>query len=158
MIDLDEMLARENIRDLMASYAMAGDMLQTEAFVAVFTEDGILESDGVPDAGAFRYAGRDALRNWMNRWAQKGDAPLRAYRAKRLRHHLSTSLIELTGTDTARALTYWTAYTDTGVDHGGVYIDWFRKTDDSWLIAHRKVRLDWRSPASLLTTGMANTR
>jgi hypothetical protein len=34
----------------------------------------------------------------------------------------------------------------------------FRKVDDRWLIAHRKVRLDWRSPQSLFRTAIVRTQ
>ncbi len=155
---LDDMLAREEIRDLMARYTVAGDRLQTDAFVAVFTEDGILESEGVPEADTFRYAGHDELRNWLGRWTQKDGTPVRAHQATFIRHHMSTSLIELTGDDSARARTYWTAYTDIGTDHCGVYVDGFRKTGGGWRIAHRRVRLDWRSKESLFTNAVVNTK
>ena len=49
---LDELLARESIRNTMASYTLAGDRLRAEDFVATFTEDGVLESDGVPEQDA----------------------------------------------------------------------------------------------------------
>lgn len=154
---LDELLAREGIRRTMANYTMAGDRLRAEDFMAVFTEDAILESDGVPEADAFRYEGREAMRQWILRWRQP--QPTQAGQsATFVRHHLSTSQIEITSTDSARARTYWVAYTDIGQDHCGYYLDTFRKVDDRWLIAHRKVRLDWRSPQSLFTTAVARSR
>jgi 3-phenylpropionate/cinnamic acid dioxygenase small subunit len=155
---LEELLARESIRQTMANYTMAGDRLRVDDFVAVFTEDAVLESDGVPESDAFRYHGRDAMRNWFARWsAPTADAP-QTPQATFVRHHLSTSQIEFTGNNTARARTYWVAYTDIGPDHGGYYLDTFRRVDEHWLIAHRKVRLDWRSPQSLFTTAIVRSR
>jgi len=154
---VDELLARESIRHTMTSYNIAGDRLRGDEFIAVFTEDAVLESDGVPDPDAFRYQGRQAIRDWIARWRPTtGEAP--THRARFVRHHLSTSQIEITGADTARARTYWVAYTDIGADHCGYYIDLFRKCGDQWLIAHRKVRLDWRSPHSLFRSAIANSR
>lgn len=150
---IEEMLAREAIRHTMACYNMAGDRVREDEFIAAFTEDGILESEGVPEADAFRYEGRQALRAWMARWRQPSGAQT-GPRATFVRHHLSTCLIELTGPSTAKARTYWTAYTDIGPDHGGVYLDAFRKVDESWLIAHRRVRLDWRVPGSLFVSAI----
>jgi len=155
---LDELLVRESIRETMANYTVAGDRLRTEDFVAAFTEDGILESEGVPEADLFRYQGRNALRAWITRWHKPADTPPVLPRATFIRHHLSTSQIEITGADTARARTYWTAYTDIGPDHCGYYLDTFRKVGERWLIAHRKVRLDWRSPQSLYMTSVDRTR
>jgi hypothetical protein len=154
---LDELLARESIRQTMTDYTVAGDRLRTDDFIAVFTADAVLESDGVPQADAFRYQGRDDIGNWMSRWRPAaGTAP--THQATFVRHHLSTSQIELTGPDTAKARTYWIAYTDIGPDHCGYYIDLFRKAEERWLIAHRKVRLDWRSSASLFTTAISRSR
>lgn len=156
-MNLEELLARESIRQTMASYTMAGDRLRVDDFVAVFTDDAILESEGVPETDAFRYEGRQAMREWFTRWKKPEGVPP-THQARFVRHHLSTSAIELKGSDTATARTYWVAYTDIGPDHGGYYVDTFRKIGERWLIAHRKVRLDWRSPQSLFTTAVTRSR
>jgi hypothetical protein len=153
---VEEMLARESIRQTMAGYTMAGDRLKIDAFVAVFTEDGILETDGVPQADAFRYEGREDIRGWMTRWQEPaGGAPV--HQSRFIRHHLSTSQIEFTGAGAARSRTYWTAYTDIGPDHCGYYLDTFRKVGEQWLIAHRIIRLDWRSERGLYSNAVART-
>jgi hypothetical protein len=154
---IDDLLTFESIRRTMANYTMAGDRLRGDDFIAVFTDDAVLESDGVPESDAFRFEGRDEIRGWIARWRPSlGEVPVD--RAKFVRHHLSTSQIELSGPDTASARTYWVAYTDIGPDHGGYYLDLFRKIGSQWLIAHRKVRLDWRSPHSLFKTAVAKSR
>ena len=153
----DEHLAREAIRQTMASYTAAGDRLRTEEFLAVFTEDAILETDGVPQDDAFRYEGRAQIRNWFTRWRKPaGEAPV--HQATFIRHHLSTCHIEIMGPGTAKARTYWVVYTDIGPDHCGYYVDSFRKESDRWLIAHRRIRLDWRSDKSLYMTAVTRTR
>lgn len=154
---LQELLAREAIRKTMAAYTMAGDRLREDAFVAAFTEDAILETEGVPDEDTFRYEGRAAIRAWISRWRQPaGGAPVHG--ASFIRHHLSTCEIEFTGPDAARGRTYWTAYTDLGPDHGGIYVDAFRKVGEAWLIAHRRIRMDWRRDDSLHMNAVARTR
>ena len=40
----------------------------------------------------------------------------------------------------------------------GYYLDSFRKVDGAWLIAHRRVREDWRSPQSLFGSAVENSR
>lgn len=152
----DELIARECIRHTMARYTVAGDRLKVAEFKAVFTEDGILETDGVEDNDRFHFRGRDAIGGWIERWLEP--SPSHSPRATFVRHHLATSHIELTGADTARARTYWTAYTDIGPDHCGYYLDTFRRIGDEWLIEHRRVRLDWRSPESLFLTAVSRTR
>ena len=62
-----------------------------------------------------------------------------------------------TGPDTARARTYWAAWTDIGPDHCGYYLDEFRKVGEEWLIAHRRVRLDWESKESLYMNAVTAT-
>jgi 3-phenylpropionate/cinnamic acid dioxygenase small subunit len=154
---LDELLAREAIRKTMAAYTMAGDRLREEEFVAVFTEDAILETEGVPENDAFRYEGREAIRGWISRWRKPaGEAPV--HQASFIRHHLSTCHIEFSGAEAARTRTYWVAYTDLGPDHGGYYVDDFRKVGDAWLIAHRRIRMDWRRGDSLHMDSVAKTR
>ena len=154
-----ELLDRERIRHTMACYTVAGDRLRLDDFLAVFTDDAVMESEGVAEEDAFRYEGIEQIGQWITRWTERaGDEHAPAHCATFVRHHLSTSLIEFTGPDTARARTYWTAYTDIGPDHCGYYLDVFRLQGEQWLIAHRRVRLDWRSPQSLFTTAVARTR
>ncbi len=154
---LDALLAREAIRDTLAKYNVSGDRLRIDDYVSCFTEDGIMEAEHRNPAFAFRYEGRAAIRAWQQRWL---DATMQGgvHRATFARHHLSTSKIDLTGPDTADARTYWTAWTDVGPDHAGYYLDRFRKVGDLWLIAHRRVREDWRSPDSLFGNPIAGTR
>jgi SnoaL-like domain len=151
---VDELIARESIRQTMARYTMAGDRLRGEDFVAVFTDDAVLETERVPDSDAFRCEGRAAISEWFARWHSR-DPKASGQRATFIRHHLSTSQIDFSGADTARARTYWVAYSDIGPDHCGYYVDLFRKAGEQWLIAHRKVRLDWRAPDSLYLNAIA---
>jgi hypothetical protein len=155
---LDELLARESIHQTIVNYTMAGDRLREDDFVAVFTDDAVLESDGVPESDSFRYQGRQAIRDWIARWRRAPEGASSTHQATFVRHHLSTSQIELTSADTAKARTYWVAYTDIGPDHCGYYLDTFRRVAGHWLLAHRRVRMDWRSSQSLFTTAILRTR
>ena len=147
---VDELLAREAIRDTMARYNMAGDRARVDDFVAVFTEDGVLEGD------AFAHEGREALRAWMTGWRTPAAAPApdpavpaaAPARRKFVRHNLTTSQIDVTGPDTAKARTYFFVVTEIGPDHAGHYVDEFRRVGERWLIARRRVALDWRAAES----------
>jgi hypothetical protein len=154
---LEDLLAREGIRDTMAKYNTAGDRLKVEDYVACFTEDGIMESEFVRDEQAFRYEGKAEILAWQNRWRHRDPAAPAVHRARFIRHHLSTSKIDLTGPETAKVRTYFVAWTDIGPDHAGYYLDDFRKVEDEWLIAHRRVRLDWESPDSLYRDAVTGT-
>ena len=155
---LDDLLAREAIRQTVAAYTMAGDRLQDVAFAAVFTEDGVLETEFVAEADRFRHQGRAAIGQWIRRWRELPKDVARIHGASFVRHHLSTCQIELTGPLTAKARIYWVAYTDQGPDHCGCYLDDYRKEGGSWLIAHRRIREDWRAPDSLFTGAIEKSR
>lgn len=155
---LDELLAREAIRATLANYTVAGDRLRADNLAATFTEDGVLESEFVPESDAFHFEGREAIKGWLTRWTNSADVDTSTHAATFVRHHLSTSQIILVAEDRATARTYWTAYTDIGPDHCGYYLDTLRKVGEDWLIAHRRVRLDWRSPESLFVTAVARSR
>lgn len=152
---VEDLLAREAIRHVMAKYTTSGDRLRVEDFVACFTEDAVMESEHVPTDRAFRYEGRAQIRAWQERWlAGEGDT----HGATFVRHHLSTSRIDITAADSAEARTYWVAWTDIGPDHAGYYLDRFRKVEGEWLIAHRRVRMDWEAPNSLFRSAISNSQ
>jgi hypothetical protein len=153
---VEELLAREAIRDTMAQYNTSGDRLKVDDYVACFTDDAVMESEYVPEDRAFRYEGREAIRAWQMRWLNRAPGDV-VHKASFIRHHLSTSKIDLTGPDRAKARTYWVAWTDIGPDHAGYYLDDFRKEGDRWLIARRRVRMDWESPASLYRSAVSQT-
>lgn len=156
---LEDVIAREAIRDTMAQYTTAGDRLRIDDFVSCFTQDAVMESEHVPADRMFRYQGRAAIRAWQERWlANAGKREGGTHGATFVRHHLSTSKIDLTGPDSATARTYWVAWTDIGPDHAGYYLDTFRKVDGQWLIAHRRVRMDWEAEASLFRGAVANSK
>jgi hypothetical protein len=157
-VTIEELLAREAIRDTMAKYNMAGDRLKVDDYAACFTEDGIMEAEHADPDFTFRYEGREAIRAWQARWLERTLAGEKVHEASFARHHLSTCKIDLTGAESAQARTYWVAWTDIGPDHAGYYIDSFRKVGEQWLIAHRLVREDWRSPDSLFGTAVSRSR
>jgi hypothetical protein len=155
---LERMIAREAIRDTLATYNVSGDRLKVGDYAACFTADGVIEAEHRDLAMAFRYEGREAIRAWQQRWLDQALAGEAVHRASFARHHLTTSKIDLTGPSSAKARTYWIAWTDIGPDHAGYYLDTFRKVGDDWLIAHRLVREDWRSPNSLFGNPIERTR
>lgn len=143
---IDELLAREAIRDTVAKYNSSGDRSLVEDYAACFTRDGIIESTDRKGGRGIYFEGRDAILKWQTEWksAPKGqDDGTVKRKAQFVRHNLTTCKIDLTGPDTADVRTYWMVITDVGPDHSGVYVDKFRKEDGQWLIAHRKVRTDW---------------
>lgn len=158
MTPIYRMFAREAIRDTLAKYNVSGDRLKVDDYASCFTEDGIIEAEHNDPAMAFRYEGREAIRAWQQRWLDQTLRGEAVHKATFARHHLTTSKIDLTGSDTATVRTYWIAWTDIGPDHAGFYLDEFRKVGQEWLIAHRRVREDWRSPDSLFGNPIEKTQ
>jgi hypothetical protein len=66
----------------------------------------------------------------------------------RLRHHVSSVVIELTGPDTATATSYFLALSGAGPDHWGLYRDELIRQGQDWLFARRTVTVEGASEIS----------
>ncbi|WP_088185610.1 nuclear transport factor 2 family protein [Sphingobium sp. Z007] len=137
---MEEMLDREAIRLLMATYTINGDRGRIATLADVFAEDGILEFSGEQSQG------RQTILRRLDTPGQPRD-PRHSF----TRHNLTSSLVELDG-EGATGRTYFQVMTDIGLDHHGHYADRFVRTSAGWKIAHRQVRIDWQSPDSLYPT------
>ena len=135
--------ASEAIRQTQALCATAGDRGRVEQMLDAYTDDGELELH----TGVFRgkAAIGGALGQVVDDASGAGAPPGARYF---LRHHLTTSHIEFAAGDTANVRTYFLVMTPAGLDHCGVYTDRFVARGERWLIAYRRVRIDWMSPAS----------
>jgi hypothetical protein len=154
-MELWELIARERIRDSLATYNWSGDAYRLEELAETFCEDGELEIRGRDPL-----RGREAIVGFLGRYTEKGDdesrrAALAAASAARgvrriVRHTLTNvRFLELLA-DQSRVASYFTVFTEVGLDHYGRYRDTFVPVGDEWLIRHRYVSTDWRSPASTM--------
>ena len=156
-MELWELVAREKIRDTLASYNWAGDAFRLTELAAAFSEDGVLEIRGTDPL-----VGRDAIVAFLSGGAGGGDADDEARRAARqaeaaasgvrriVRHNVTNlRFVEVTPTQ-ARTSAYFTVLTELGVDHAGRYRDTLVPAGDDWLIHHRFVSTDWRHPDSTM--------
>ncbi len=139
---MDEIAERLAINTLLNTYTINGDRGNVPALSEVFAEDGILENSN------WRAVGRKGIIKALS--GDKGTPPPErapgsrgGTRGRIMRHHLTSSLVEFTGPDTATARTYWINYTEHGPDHSGLYADKIKKINGRWQIIHRDVRLDW---------------
>jgi len=139
-MDTSEAIAREQIRDVISRYNHAGDRGDLDELVRCFTESGVLDLEHEDD-----FVGRTAIRERLS--GVVTDLADRSERAL-LRHHVSSVKIELTGTDTAIAASYFLVFTEVGLDHWGRYADRLIRSEGGWRIAHRKVRVDGATPHS----------
>jgi hypothetical protein len=139
---IEEMVAREEIRVLLASYNIGGDRGRIDDLVRCFTLDGVL----VRRVGTERHPieGAAAITAALSkpRRASGVDPAVKVV----VRHNLTTSEIIFEGPDKARGRTYFFVVSEIGPDHCGVYVDEYRKLDGHWKIARREARLDWAAP------------
>jgi hypothetical protein len=146
---LDELLAREGIRKTIHGYNAAGDARDGKAFAALFAEDAVLEFAGFGPVPGFRSEGIGEIRARTASWSPEPGKDPSLSLASFIRHNLTTCRINLTGADGAKAKTYFVVFTDIGPDHAGTYTDRLVRRGEDWLLAHRRIALDWRSPDSI---------
>jgi len=139
-MNVDELVAREAIRDLIARYNHAGDRGRLDELVRCFADDGAMELEGAPPL-----VGRAAIHAHLTDVASRLAA--RTQRAT-LRHHVASVRILLHDVAHADAYAYFSVFTEIGLDHWGRYVDRVVRSGDEWLFALRKVRVDGASPGS----------
>jgi len=144
----DQVLAREAIAHTQSIYNTEGDRGRLDGLLLTFTQDGVLELD----RGTFE--GREAIRGALSTAVddKRREAVDPAPGAARvfLRHHLTTRRIEFVSDDEADVWTYFFVMTPIGLDHCGVYVDRFVRAGERWLIARRRVKIDWQSDDSAI--------
>lgn len=134
-MEIAELLAREGVRLTMALYNRYGDAREYDNLVEVFHPD----AEMVIQGGTV-LAGRERIIEALRAGARTRGA----YESgNSQRHHLTTSMIEVTGENTARARHYIIVITELGFDHTGSYTDEFEKHGDRWLIRRRQASMDW---------------
>jgi hypothetical protein len=152
-MELWELTAREQIRDTIAQYSHAGDAFRLHELAAAFCQDGVLAIRGFDEvvgraAIIERLGGRadfddDAIRD-ARRTSQTADAVQTV-----VRHNVTNIRFESLAPDEAIVASYFTVFTQMGLDHHGRYRDRLVPVDDRWLIARRTVAVDWRAPDSI---------
>jgi hypothetical protein len=151
-----ELIARECCRDTLAQYSHGGDRYLLDEFAGAFCEDGVLEIRGQPllrgrAAIIERFGGATAAlqAHDVARAARTegADAPRRI-----VRHNVTNIRFESVTPTEAKVASYFTVFTEVGVDHMGRYRDRLVPVGERWLIAHRFVSTDWRAPVSVFRT------
>ena len=135
-MDLDDLTARAEIADALATYCRGIDRLDPDLVRAAFHNDGVLIDYGSPDpVGAVPFADRacDSLRT--------------KYTATQ--HRVTNTKVEREG-DVAIAESYILAFHVEDGDNGkflhtfnGRWVDTFEQRGGPWRIAERILRVDW---------------
>jgi hypothetical protein len=137
-MEMWELVARESIRETVASYAHFVDSGRFDEVIALFAPDGELEVHGEGPA-----RGHDALRAFFT---GVGTDLRDAASVPLIRHNTSNLSIEVISPIEATARCYFIAITEHGVDHWGRYRDRLAPRDDRWVFTHRYVRTDGTVP------------
>lgn len=140
---LDELIARESIRELAAAYAHAADGGRFDAMVALFTPDGSLQVDDRTPL-----VGPDTIRGFVGGTQQSVQATAAVTTRGYIRHNVTSHTITLDGPDDAHGAAYFFVVTERGPDHWGRYRDVYVRRDGRWLFASRTVRVDGVAPGS----------
>lgn len=133
-MDVDELIAREQIRELVAAYAQLADSGRFDALLDLFADDATLEPGELPPV-----TGRTALREFFSGTNRNLVA---ATTRPLIRHHVSNLRITVDGPDAASGTCYFFVVTERGPDHWGRYRDRYVRTGDRWRFQRRTVRTD----------------
>jgi hypothetical protein len=129
VITADDLLAREEIGDVIKRLARGTDRLDEELMASCY------HPDGFDDHNSFRGSGREFAR-WVVQVLSHFKATM---------HFVGSPLIRIDG-DTSQVDTYCVAHhlTDGGdLIIGLRYVDRFERRDGRWLIARRVCAFDW---------------
>lgn len=126
---LDDLLAREQIKDVIKRLARGTDRLDEELMASCY------HPDGFDDHNSFRGSGTEFAR-WVCEVLPHFEAT---------HHFIADPYIRVDG-DMAQVDTYCEAHhvgVDTDLVLGLRYVDRFERRDDRWLIAKRVCAFDW---------------
>ena len=141
-MELWEIDAHVQIRNLVATYNANGDSGRFDEMVLVFMPDGVLE------AGGGRHEGREAIIAFLTgvaagppTAAAPTPAPAPGARSY-VRHMAATHKIDVVSPERATGYAYYQVITAIGLDHWGRYFDEYVNVDGTWRIAHRRATTD----------------
>jgi hypothetical protein len=132
---LDELVAREQIRDIVARYNSTADAGRFDETKELFAPDAVME------VGDVVLEGRDAI-GAMFAATKESIAAQSSGQPTYVRHLTATLQIDLVSATAARARCYFEVLLPHGLDHWGRYIDEFGLVDGRWRFTRRRVFVD----------------
>lgn len=146
-MELWELVAREQVRDTVATYAHAGDSGRVSDVADCFARDGVLvvRAGGEPTTVTGREAVRDLLQSAVDR-------PRDAAAGFHLRHRVVDLLFRSVSPARIELRSYFAVVTPDGLDHWGRYDDVLVPQGARWVFASRRATVEGRRPGSWLDT------
>jgi SnoaL-like domain len=148
-MELWELAAREEIRDLVARYNANGDAGRFAQVVELFAPDASMELVG-GDGEVQRYEGHDAIAAIFTGTKDRWDADAAdeaSGRPHHVRHFVSTHQIDIEDRTHAGGRSYFAVLMPHGLDHWGRYLDRYEERDGRWLFTLRRALPDGRREA-----------
>ena len=141
-MDIEELAAREAIRDLVARYNANADTGRFREVAELFARDAVMQfADRTIEGRAAIDAMFRETKERVEESAPKGATP-------HLRHFTATLQIDLDLPHRARSRCYFQVLMAHGLDHWGRYVDEFVRQEGTWLFARRQVSVDGRVEGS----------
>jgi len=144
---IDELIARERVRDTVAAYTHAGDRARLDDLAACFTEDGVLEIKGQRSA-----QGREAIVRMLGQNAVGDGVDRRSGGRFFIRHFVTNLRFDRITPERIESSAYFLVFTGAGPDHWGRYRDVLVPEGDRWLFAHRIAAVDTVADGSWFAT------
>jgi hypothetical protein len=142
---LEELVARECVRDTYARYNHAGDRGRLAELADCFAEDGVLEFKG-----RFTVQGRSDIAATLAEVsagvAQTGNPPPGMHHI--MRHYVTNLQFTSIADDRIHSEAYFAVFLVDAIDHWGRYRDELIPVNGRWLFTHRRVSLDGKRPES----------
>ncbi len=149
---LDEVLAREGIRDLVARYNSCGDTGKFDRLWELFAVDSVMEV-GPAHGERTTYTGLEEVKQIFTGAQDRVQAQAEAAAPTYIRHFTATHQIDLIDANHATGRCYFAVIIGAvsgpgGLDHWGRYIDEYVRLDGAWRFQRRRVYVDGRIESS----------
>lgn len=149
---LDDLVAREGIRDLVARYNSYSDAGRFEQLWDLFAERAVMHLVN-PGGNEATYEGREEIKKIFTGAQERVQGQLATGGPAYVRHFTATHQIDLVDADHATGRCYFAVILERGLDHWGRYVDRYVREGDRWRFEHREVTVDGRVEASWFTGG-----
>jgi 3-phenylpropionate/cinnamic acid dioxygenase small subunit len=151
-VTLDDLLAREGIRDLVSRYNSYGDTGKFEQLFELFADDAVMEV-GPARGDRETYDGLEQVKLIFTGAQGRVQAQDERASTTYIRHFTATHQIDLVDADHATGRCYFAviigdAVEARGLDHWGRYIDEYVRIDGSWKFQRRRVFVDGQTSGS----------
>jgi hypothetical protein len=135
MTDIEIAIARDQIRNLVATYNNTADRGRIDEFVEVFAPDGVLQ------ISKQELAGRATIHAELSSIASGARPDVNLMGS---RHQLTTTRIEMVDADNALGWVYFFVSRRGSIIEEGTYIDrYVRLPELGWRIGHRRVKMHY---------------